>query len=235
MPQLNERQAEAQAYTETLWSMQYPEPWEYLHGRGLTDATIRSWGVGYCADELSLFGGRVTFPICDFAGNLVSLGGRSINGDLPKYYYASGWSKTRYLYGTHLLPPTPFVVMVEGQIDAWMLTQIGYPTVAVMGSNVHALACSVLPIWTSGVVVYPDNVSSDEKAFEKAIKWLDVIKQVGLEAVFPRRPYPDATCGDPDELARKNPGWLSEQISECAGRLREVRDTETLTLEEVDL
>jgi DNA primase len=97
-------------------------------------------------------------------------------------------------------------------MDAIMLRQAGYQALAVMGSSLSPVAASLLRLWTTAAVVYPDNVVPDEKAFEKALKWIPVLESVGVTAVFPSRPYENSTCEDPAKLLQLDPQWLHHQI-----------------------
>ena len=226
---LNEHAQSAREWHDAIW--QSPVALDYLHGRGLVDASISAWRIGYCDDEFNYMGGRVTFPIMDFCGNVISIAGRGVTPDIvPRYWSYSGWPKARYLFGLHLVRPCPYVVICEGQMDAIMLRQAGYQALAVMGSSLSPVAASLLRLWTTAAVVYPDNVVPDEKAFEKALKWIPVLESVGVTAVFPRRPYENAACADPADLIQSNPRWLHHQIEAAVDGLTG-RDDSTYVLD----
>lgn len=228
---LNAHAVDAATWAAAIWA--HPEALAYLRGqRHLTDASIRTWGIGYCDSNSHLMGGRVTFPIRDALGNVVAVAGRSIRDARPRWWHFS-YEKSRYVYGVHLLVPCEYVVLCEGQIDAVLLRQSGYSACAVMGSSLDPIAAALLRVWTGKVVVYPDNTVPDEKAFEKALGWLPRLKQVGLAAQFPHRPYPDDKCSDPADLVVGDVAWLRRQVTACAERLRAGDDG--LRLEEVQV
>ena len=137
----------------------------YLRGRGLSDATITRFGLGWSGDgrgalvaELGRAGieparlleagllretddgppreaywGRVTFPIRDRRGRLVSFGGRTLGDAKPKYINGAEtvvFSKKRTLYAMDLartaLRGNAELVVVEGYMDVIALHQAGF-------------------------------------------------------------------------------------------------------------
>jgi DNA primase len=143
----------------------------YLRGRGLTDATIERFGLGWSGDgrgaltaELGragiepdrmleagllrpaedggpareLYWGRVTFPIRDRRGRLVSFGGRTLGDAKPKYINGPDtalFSKRRNLYALHLAReglrtqanlPASDLIVAEGYMDVIALHQAGF-------------------------------------------------------------------------------------------------------------
>ena len=224
---LNEHAQSAVEWHNAVW--QSPAALDYLHGRGLVDASIAAWRIGYCDDEFNYMGGRVTFPIMDFCGNVVSVAGRAIDGGEPKYWHYP-YPKSRYFYGLPLVSHCSYVVICEGQMDAIMLRQAGYQALAVMGSSLSPVAASLVRLWATAAVVYPDNVVPDGKAFEKALKWIPVLESVGVTAVFPSRPYENAACADPADLLQSNPCWLHHQIETAVDGISG-RDASTYVLD----
>lgn len=136
----------------------------YLHERGLTDDTIRRFGLGWSGDgrgalirELAaqdipverlveaglvrdgeggareLFFGRVTFPIRDRRGRIVSFGGRTLGDGKPKYLNGpetSLFQKRRTLFALDLardgVREGADLLVVEGYLDAIALHQAGF-------------------------------------------------------------------------------------------------------------
>ncbi|MHB8994580.1 MAG: hypothetical protein ACYC63_04945 [Armatimonadota bacterium] len=213
----------AAQWAAAVW--QSPTALAYLRGRGISDQSIRSWGIGFCGDTSNIMGNRVTFPVLDIGGNVVSISGRTITNEKPKSWHYP-FKKERYLFGMQLLTSCPFVVIVEGQVDAILVRQQGYHTVAVMGSSLSPIAAAFLRLFTGRAVVYPDSEAGDEKAYAKALKWLPQLRAAGLKAVFPKQPYWDDSSDDPADLIwdRKlqkmnDPGWLRNQIDNAAASL----------------
>lgn len=136
----------------------------YLLKRGLTEATIAQFGLGWCGDgrgalvsELGqagivtdrlleagllretdaglreLYWSRVTFPIRDRRGRLISFGGRTLGDVKPKYINGPEtplFSKKRTLYALdHLrtgLRESGELIVAEGYMDVIALHQAGF-------------------------------------------------------------------------------------------------------------
>lgn len=146
----------------------------YLHERGLTDDTIRHFGLGWSGDgrgalirELAaqeiplerlveaglvrdgeggdgthrasamgareLFFGRVTFPIRDHRGQIISFGGRILGDGKPKYLNGpetSLFQKRRTLFGLDLaregVREGAALLVAEGYLDVIALHQAGF-------------------------------------------------------------------------------------------------------------
>jgi len=138
---------------------------DYLRRRGLSDATIAQFGLGWSGDgrgaltaELArggvepdrmleagllreaddgpareLYWNRVTFPIRDRRGRLVSFGGRTLGDAKPKYINGPEspiFSKKRNLYALDLaragLRAGQALVVAEGYMDVIALHQAGF-------------------------------------------------------------------------------------------------------------
>jgi DNA primase len=137
---------------------------DYLHGRSLTDETIRHFGLGWSGDgrgglitELKregieqdllleagllrggedggrvseLFFNRVTFPIRDRRGRVISFGGRTLGDGQPKYLNGPEtalFSKRRNLYALDLARAgrAATITVVEGYMDVIALHQAGF-------------------------------------------------------------------------------------------------------------
>ncbi len=146
---------------------------DYLRGRGLTDDTIRHFGLGWSGEgrggliaELKregieqdllfeagllrggedggrvseLFFNRVTFPIRDRRGRVISFGGRTLGDGQPKYLNGPEtalFSKRRNLYALDLARAArgATIMVVEGYMDVIALHQAGFPgAVAPLGT-----------------------------------------------------------------------------------------------------
>jgi DNA primase len=121
----------------------------YLSGRGFTEDTVKTFGLGYC--NRGLFKSRIAIPIHDALGRLVGYAGRvvderSISDENPKYKLPPPrerdgklfeFRKSLLLYNQHRLPvKVTDLVVVEGFPATWWLTQHGFTsTVAVMGAD----------------------------------------------------------------------------------------------------
>lgn len=112
----------------------------YTGERGLTEATVKSYGVGYCSR--GCLRGHLAIPIRNRQGELVAYIGRW-PGEPPaghsKYKLPKGFRKSLELFNLdralHADSSQPLLV-VEGVFDCLNLVQLGYPrTVALLGSS----------------------------------------------------------------------------------------------------
>lgn len=123
----------------------------YLSERRLTPATVRTFGLGYCAK--GMLRGRIAIPVHDAAGALVGYAGRLVpaaeavareiepaDGVPPPYRFPSrekGFYKRYLLFNLHRVRERARrdgLVVVEGFFDCFRLHQAGIPNVvALMG------------------------------------------------------------------------------------------------------
>jgi DNA primase len=120
-----------------------------LFERGLTEETIKRWGVVYCTS--GLMKGRIAFPIKNVKGEIMAYAGRAVkkadeeaNG---KYRFPPNFNKSAELFGidrianiaaTSKAAKDYGLILVEGFIDAMKLEQEGFPNVvALMGTDFH--------------------------------------------------------------------------------------------------
>lgn len=112
----------------------------YLTERGLSEATIAEFGMGYCGKGSMT--GRVVIPIHNGDGQLVAYAGRwpgEPPEDTPKYKLPAGFRKAQELFNLHRAlresDEAPLVI-VEGFFDCLALWQHGIRrVVALMGSS----------------------------------------------------------------------------------------------------
>ena len=106
-----------------LWSPTGVRALAWLHGRGLTDATLHYWRVGFNPTSRKLSGLFVPRGIvipCFERGQLWSLKIRRAQG-VPKYVHVSGSRPA--LFGAHTLARLPAGIITEGEFDAMLLHQ----------------------------------------------------------------------------------------------------------------
>ena len=123
--------------TSTLKNLDAKHP--YLAERGLDDATIVYFGLGYCVR--GLMRGRVVIPIHNERGELVAFSGR-YPGDppesRPKYLLPSGFRKSNVVFNLNRAGTDAKengLVVVEGFFDVFRVWQAGFhQIVAIMGS-----------------------------------------------------------------------------------------------------
>jgi DNA primase len=129
-----------EALTEKFWPMS-EEGFRYLRERGFSNDIIRELNLGW--DD---FGRRIAFPIRDPFGRLLGFTGRAIDPWVKAKYRllgdGPGWQtygfpmhdKRRAFYLAECLPQKQLIV-VEGELNAAALRQMGYQAVALCGSS----------------------------------------------------------------------------------------------------
>jgi DNA primase len=118
----------------------------YLIARGLTPATIRTFGVGVYHGR-GFLRGRIVIPIHNEHGDLVAYIGRTPEDAIPKYRFPKGFRKSLVLFNLHraLATEARDVIVVEGFFDAFAVHQAGYPAVvALMGSTLSPYQADLL-------------------------------------------------------------------------------------------
>ncbi len=169
-----------------------PETRGMLNQRGINDATIEKFLLGYddgsrlgfASAEVSALGDffkdRFIFPIMDADGNVVNMVGRSktnaqpLYKNLPAHYVID----PNVLFNEGVMKDNDTVFLCEGIIDALSLIQANFPAVSILGVN------SFKPEW--------------------AEKFKD--KHVFL-------------CFDNDEIGRMGKEAVARQISESAAEV----------------
>lgn len=150
------------------------------------------------------FRNRLTFPIRDTAGRIVSFGGRSLGEEDPKYLNGPEtlvYDKSRTLFRLYDAAPeirqTGRVVVVEGYFDAVSLGAVGTPgVVAVCGTALSSTHARLLRRYAEQVVLFFDGDDAGHKAAHRA---LDPLLAEGL----PVRVAAPPAGKDPDDLARE--------------------------------
>jgi len=212
----------------------------YLHGRGLTDATIARFGLGWSGDgrgaltsELGrigitpdrlleagllranddggpareLYWGRVTFPIRDRRGRLISFGGRTLGDAKPKYINGPDttlFSKRRNLYALNLardgVRAGADLIVAEGYMDVIALHQGGYTgAVAPLGTALTEEQLEELWRLSPSPLLCFDGDAAGARAGAR-------VAEVALPLLTPDRTLRFATLPageDPDTLMRK--------------------------------
>ena len=160
----------------------------YLKNRGLTDGMIKKYGLGYCSERQSnylikqvkknfaegiikasgylepfLFGGRITIPLYDRNGKIVSFSGRLINDNKNKndVKYINGHSspifeKGGFLYNLNNAKAGKTAVVVEGYFDVMMLDKIGINAVSINTSQVSIKQAKLLKRYFKQIILMLD-------------------------------------------------------------------------------
>lgn len=122
--------------------LDYTHP--YLTERGLTEATIREFGLGFC--QAGTLIGRIAIPLHNGNGELVGYVGRwpgePPTPETPKYKLPKGFRKNAELFNLHRAlrePAEAPLYLVEGVFDVLHLWQHGLKkVVALLGSSLSS-------------------------------------------------------------------------------------------------
>lgn len=230
----------------------------YLRGRGLTDATIERFGLGWSGDgrgaltaELGraeigpdrlleagllranedggpareLYWGRVTFPIRDRRGRLISFGGRTLGDAKPKYINGPDttlFSKRRNLYALNMardgVRGGADLIVAEGYMDVIALHQGGFTgAVAPLGTALTEEQLEELWRLAPSPLLCFDGDAAGARAASR-------VAEVALPLLTPARTLRFATLpdgDDPDTLIRKRGAGAFEALIRAARPLSE--------------
>ena len=158
---------------------------KYLLSLGFNVDDIRSTGLLNSQNQ-DYFYNRIIFPICNFSGNVIGFGGRSIvDIQTPKYLNSKGnvfFQKRENLYASHLAvreaKKQGKIIVVEGYMDVLMLHQIGISNVVgLLGTSMTSEHLVYLWKITSEVIVWMDgDVAGKIATIKSASLALSLIK-----------------------------------------------------------
>ncbi|MDQ7006658.1 MAG: DNA primase [Acidobacteriota bacterium] len=215
--------AEAIAHHGLGWA---PTEWDrllrHLAGQGFSGDEISEAGLALPRRSgggfYDRFRGRLTFPIRDTAGRVVSFGGRALGDDEPKYLNGPEspvYDKSRTLFRLSEVAQevrrSGQIVIVEGYFDALGLSAAGIPgVVAVCGTALGPHHADVIRRWAEKVVLFFDGDTAGRKATMRALGPL-LGAGLGVRVVA-------APAGkDPDEMVRaEGVERVREMIDEAA-------------------
>lgn len=179
-----------------------PEVRDYLHNRGVSDETIEMRGIGFCPDwqtvtgELvkdgfldmaaalgvvafgkndkayDFFHHRITIPIRNYKGEVVSWGGRGWGEQQPKYLNGKEsalFSKRNTLFGfweaKQAIVKHDLAVITEGFFDVIVPYQLGLQNVvATMGTSLSDEQVAMIKRYTNNVTLARDGDNAGEGA-----------------------------------------------------------------------
>ena len=197
----------------------------YMAFRGITPEMRFRWGIGYCKswyeDDFKSLYKRLTFPIYDWRGRLVSFSGRTLKSGYTgaKYIGLSDsalFKKSQSVYGINYAMPfiakSRVALVVEGYTDVIGLHDLSGVRNAVgsMGIAVTEKQVTLLARWAKLVIIVMDGDAAGMRATEKLqVKLADS----PVEIAFVHLP----TGKDPFDLAREQgtsfASWLKANVS----------------------
>ncbi|MDH4226539.1 MAG: DNA primase [Deltaproteobacteria bacterium] len=149
------------------------------------------------------FRGRVMFPITDSSGRVVAFGGRSIDGQEPKYLnspesrvFRKGSTLYAFYKAKKEMSDKDFAVVVEGYFDVVAMHKAGFVNaVATMGTAITAEHLRKLKQYVSGVYALFD---SDEAGKKAALRTMEL----SLTEEMPVKVVRLGDAKDPDEFVK---------------------------------
>ena len=155
---------------------------EYMWKRNLSKSVVDKFRIGY-----DNFHQAITFPVWDEHDRLVMVTSRSVIS--KQFYIEKNVDKPVYLLNFVKKEPPPFVVVVEGQIDALVSWSYGIPAVALFGSGTTNKQMNAIN--RSGIrhfVLMYDNDEAGRKGAERFkslvsddILVTDIIMPIGID------------------------------------------------------
>ncbi|HHY09301.1 MAG TPA: toprim domain-containing protein [Firmicutes bacterium] len=164
------------------------------------------------------FRNRIIFPICDHLGRFVGFGGRSIDGQMPKYMNSpqtAVFNKGAVVYGLNwskdIIKKENEVIIVEGYTDYIGLAARGKKNVvASLGTAFTPRHARLLKRFAEHAVIAYDGDASGQKA---TLRSMSILHEHGLEV----RVALLAAGQDPDSFARAHTNkeiseWLAQAV-----------------------
>ena len=237
---------------------------DYIKGRGISEEMIERFKLGFApADRnflhnflkqkgysddfldksglfssnyrtMSLFSGRLMFPITDRQSRVVAFGGRAMPGVLqrdgrepPKYINSPEteiYKKGQTLYALDLALPeirqSKTAYLAEGYMDVIALHQAGVTnSAAPLGTAFTDEQANLLRRWAEKVVLVFDNDEAGQKAAYKAII---TCRKNGLTCALAqpqeglqKETAQDAQCKDPADILQKFGPRILKKIMNC--------------------
>ena len=221
-----------------------PAGWNHLlkaaGGTGVSVAQLEAAGliIKGRSSHYDRFRNRVIFPIQDARGRVIGFGGRSLDGQEPKYLNSpetAVYSKSRQLFGLpqakDALVARKTAIVVEGYFDCLILAQAGFAhTVSPLGTALTSEQARLLRRYAEQVILAFDPDAAGEQA---TLRGIDLLVEVGLQvrvAALPRGLDPDEclrTSGQErfQRMLEEGPS-LIEFLIETARRRHPLRTTE---------
>ena len=187
--------------------------YQHLKEKGYSIDSLTQIGLFYFRMMAAhdYFRNRIMFPIMDDQGNVISFGGRALDGEGPMYLHTpdtSCFDKKRTIYGLHLAKESgkTELILCEGYLDVILLHQEGFANaVSTPWSSLTKEQAAVLKQHVDSVILSYD---SDEAGKRGAARSAKLLQKAGLKVkkldVSPYRdPYELLRKGGKNEYARR--------------------------------
>jgi hypothetical protein len=188
---------------------------EYLAGRGISDASIAAWNIGWLPDEK-----RIVIPGNDERGITRFLIKRAVTASQnPKYLYwpekdVTGWGKTDILFGAGQIDlgmiKSDGLILVEGSLGAILNHQDGLRnTTAILGTGISEKQCRIIAKMRPPRIYFMfDKDSAGIRNIEIAASMLRKYPIYVVKFPKGKSDWDDATREEKGrQIARAVPGW----------------------------
>lgn len=187
---------------EQLWAS---DKVAWLEGRGLSIETIDQAQLGY--ETSGKFRDCITIPYFDARGELVGVRYRHLRPNPPmKYQSPKGFRK--HLYNV-AATQNDVVAICEGEFDALILQQLGYPSVAITGTGGWERAwrwlfrdCNLVLVAMDRAVIEdnPDAAAAEDRTRNQILAQVGMVTDVELVDIPPGKDITDLYLESPDRL-----------------------------------
>ena len=192
----------ARFYYKSLYQPVGREGLNYLHGRMLTDRTIRHFGLGFADDDWSSLTKHLkSLGFSEQRGNVIAFGGRIMTDQKPKYLNTSDtpvFKKSENLFSLNNAKNagTRTLLLCEGYMDVIAVSQAGFSNaVATLGTALTQEQAMLMKRYADEVIICYDADEAGQKATSRAIP---ILRGAGL----PVRVLTIPNGKDPDEFIK---------------------------------
>ena len=156
------------------------------------------------------------FPIIDLRGNVIAFGGRTIDGDGPKYVNSSDtpvFKKSRNLFSLNFAKKSEEkrLILAEGYMDVIAINQAGFENVvATLGTALTQEQARLMSQYAEEIIIAYDSDGAGQNATHKAI---NLLSEVGLRTKIIKMDG----AKDPDEYIKKFGALRFKQLLDKSG------------------
>jgi len=161
--------------------------YEFLKSKNYSEEFLSASGIfSRKYPQLSLFNGRLIFPIYTAGGQVIAFGGRSIDGRDPKYINSPDtdlFKKRKSLFGLYQavkgIQDAHQTVIVEGYFDVLAMFQANIPcAVAPLGTALTEEQSQMLHRYTDNTILIFDD---DDAGLRAAWRGIEIMEKAGME------------------------------------------------------
>lgn len=132
----------------------------WTNNRKLTEETIKKYELGY--DDIA---NEAIIPLKDVVGRTLGLIRRSFDPHKPRYLYPKGMKISQCLFGVDVAYESlalhrsqSLLVITEGSVDAMALHQVGFASVALLGSRISDAQVQLIKfLGATNIIIATDN------------------------------------------------------------------------------